>query len=82
MSEQITYRSRAPIRHRLSVNESMYIRIDTPGESSPTAWLGGLGLPRMDTIMKMVLNAPAAPTDRNDTDDPCRQFAIINQAML
>jgi predicted N-acetyltransferase YhbS len=81
-------RAKALISHWLSLNEGVFIRIDTPGESGLAEWLDGLGLPRVDTVMKMVLNAPMAPTghddraDPHDPDDQCREFAIINQAML
>ncbi|AMH43740.1 MULTISPECIES: GNAT family N-acetyltransferase [Burkholderiaceae] len=74
-------RAKALISHWLSLNEGVFIRIDTPAECGLTEWLDGLGLPRVDSVMKMVLNAPAA-TGRDNPDDDCRQFAIINQAML
>ncbi|MFK4447297.1 putative N-acetyltransferase YhbS [Caballeronia udeis] len=80
-------RAKALISHWLSLNEGVFVRIDTPGDSGLTQWLDGLGLPRVDTVVKMVLNGPesatpdlAAPFPPADPD--VRQFGIINQAMM
>lgn len=72
-------RAKALISHWLSLNEGVFIRIDTPADSGLTDWLDGLGLARVDTVAKMVLNAPA---DGVGNDPQWRQFGIINQAML
>jgi predicted N-acetyltransferase YhbS len=76
-------RAKALISHWLSLNEGVFVRIDTPGDSGLTEWLDGLGLPRVDTVVKMVLNGPkggVAPFPPADAD--FKQFGIINQAMM
>jgi len=77
-------RAKALISHWLALNEGMFVRIDTPGDSGLTEWLDGLGLPRVDTVVKMVLNGPddglvgAFPP----ADADFKQFGIINQALM
>ena len=71
-----TSRAKALISHWLAMNEGVFIRIDTPGDSGLTAWLEGMGLPRVDTVAKMVLGSPF------DEDAGWRQFGILNQAMM
>jgi predicted N-acetyltransferase YhbS len=76
-------RAKALISHWLALNEGVFVRIDTPGESGLTEWLDGLGLARVDTVVKMVANGPqglAAPFPPADLD--FKQFGIINQAMM
>jgi GNAT superfamily N-acetyltransferase len=76
-------RAKALISHWLALNEGVFVRIDTPGESGLTEWLDGLGLPKVDTVVKMVLNGPkglGAPFPPADPD--FKQFGIINQAMM
>jgi predicted N-acetyltransferase YhbS len=76
-------RAKALISHWLALNEGVFVRIDTPGDSGLTEWLDGLGLPRVDTVVKMVLNGPeglVAPFPPADAD--FKQFGIINQAMM
>lgn len=76
-------RAKALISHWLARNEGVFVRIDTPGDSGLTDWLDGLGLPRVDTVVKMVLNGPASVVPPFPPADPeCRQFGIVNQAML
>jgi hypothetical protein len=49
------------------------------GESGLTDWLESLRLPRVDTVAKTLLNAPAGGI----TADPqWRQFGVTDQAML
>jgi hypothetical protein len=63
----------------------VFVRIDTPGESGLTEWLTQLGLPRVDTVVKMVRHA--TPTDlaragnAAGKDAPYLQYGIINQAI-
>jgi predicted N-acetyltransferase YhbS len=76
-------RAKALISHWLALNEGVFVRIDTPGDSGLTQWLDGLGLPRVDTVVKMVLNGPGglvAPFPPADAD--FKQFGIINQALM
>lgn len=72
-----TDRAKALIRHWLAINEGAFIRIDMPTESGLSDWLTGLGLPRVDTVMRMVRNA----TLPLETDTTVKQYGIINQAM-
>lgn len=72
-------RAKALINHWLAKNEGVFVRIDTPGNSGLTGWLEGLGLPRVDTVARMVLNGDAAQLE---ADTEWRAFGIINQAML
>jgi hypothetical protein len=78
-------RAKALINHWLALNEGVFVRIDTPGESGLTEWLTQLGLPRVDTVVKMVRHA--TPTDlaragnAAGKDAPYLQYGIINQAI-
>ncbi|HEX3380167.1 MAG TPA: GNAT family N-acetyltransferase [Paraburkholderia sp.] len=74
-------RAKALIHHWLALNEGAFIRIDVPADSGLTDWLVGLGLPRVDTVVKMVRNADPARHE-GASDDHYRQFGIINQAMM
>ena len=49
--------------------------IDTPGDSGLSDWLAGLGLARVDTVVKMARSGTLNP------DRELRQFGIINQAV-
>jgi hypothetical protein len=71
-------RAKALIRHWLALNEGVFVRIDTPGESGLTEWLEQLGLPRVDTVVKMVRHA--APEEVG-AHPRYLQFGIINQAI-
>ncbi|MFM0340657.1 GNAT family N-acetyltransferase [Paraburkholderia fungorum] len=71
-------RAKALISHWLALNEGVFVRIDTPGESGLTEWLEQMGLPRVDTVVKMVRHA--VPKDVG-TDSHHLQFGIINQAI-
>ncbi len=72
-------RAKALITHWLAKNEGVFVRIDTPGDSGLTEWLEGLGLPRVDTVARMVLNRDGGATQ---PDAQWRAFGIINQAMF
>lgn len=74
-----TTRAKALISHWLAMNVGAFVRIDTPGDSGLTGWLAGLGLPRLDTLARMVLNGDAAQLE---PDAEWRAFGIINHAML
>jgi len=85
-------RAKALITYWLARNEGMFVRIDTPGDSGLTDWLTALGLPRVDTVVKMALIAPvadgsalaSAPATPSllPRDPACVQFGIISQALM
>ncbi|SAK61694.1 N-acetyltransferase GCN5 [Caballeronia fortuita] len=68
-------RAQALIAHWLAHNEDRFTRIDTPDESGLSAWLGDIGLKRVDTVVKMARNG-TPPHDPSVV-----QFAIVNQAL-
>jgi hypothetical protein len=68
-------RAKALISHWLACNEGVFVRIDTPGESAFSEWLDGLGLVRVDTVVKMARKGSLC------ADPVVRQFAIINQSV-
>ncbi|VXC96531.1 N-acetyltransferase GCN5 [Burkholderia sp. 8Y] len=67
-------RAQALIAHWLAVNDGKFTRIDVPGECGLSAWLDGLGLKRVDTVVRMSRNGTPK------SDESVMQFAIINQA--
>ena len=68
-------RAKALISHWLALNAGMFVRIDTPGDSGLSDWLAGLGLARVDTVVKMARSGTLNP------DRELKQFGIINQAV-
>ncbi|MFM0519168.1 MULTISPECIES: GNAT family N-acetyltransferase [Caballeronia] len=73
--QQQQRRAQALIAHTLASREGMFTRIDTPDESGLSDWLEGIGLKRVDTVIKMARNG-TPPHDAS-----VAQFAIINQAL-
>ncbi|ALE57626.1 GCN5 family acetyltransferase [Burkholderia sp. HB1] len=73
-------RAKALISHWLALNEGVFVRVDTPGDSGLTEWLEQLGLPRVDTVVRMVRNAQPQSVAANAT--PYVQYGIINQAIF
>jgi hypothetical protein len=73
-------RAKALISHWLALNEGVFVRVDTPGDSGLTEWLEQLGLPRVDTVVRMVRNA--APESVAAKATGCVQYGIINQAIF
>lgn len=70
-------RAQALIGHWLASNAGAFVRIDVPADSGLTEWLEGLGLARVDTVVKMARGAgPAWPRDERFA-----QYGIINQAI-
>jgi hypothetical protein len=67
--------AQALIAHCLAANANAFTRIDTPGDSGLTPWLEVLGMPRVDTVIKMSRNGTPAH------DASVVQFAIVNQAL-
>lgn len=68
-------RAKALISHWLSLNAGMFVRVDIPVDTGLSEWLDSLGLPLVDTVVKMSRNGPL-PADPNITE-----FAIGNQAL-
>jgi hypothetical protein len=58
----------------------VFVRVDTPGDSGLTEWLEQLGLPRVDTVVRMVRNA--APESVAAKATGCVQYGIVNQAIF
>ncbi|WP_013591608.1 GNAT family N-acetyltransferase [Paraburkholderia phenoliruptrix] len=73
-------RAKALISHWLALNAGVFVRVDTPGDSGLTDWLEQLGLPRVDTVVRMVRNADPQSVTANAT--PYVQYGIINQAIF
>jgi hypothetical protein len=74
-------RAKALISHWLALNEGVFVRIDTPGDSGLTEWLEQLGLPRVDTVVKMVRPATPGEPASGGQDAHYLQYGIINQAI-
>jgi ribosomal protein S18 acetylase RimI-like enzyme len=74
-------RARALIGHWLSGREGEFVRIDVPLGTSLTDWLSGQGLKHVDTVSKMVRNAPAV-VHSGAPDPVCRLYGLISQAMF
>ncbi|SDR62020.1 GNAT family N-acetyltransferase [Paraburkholderia tuberum] len=74
-------RARALNGYWLTGREGEFVRIDVPSGTSLTDWLSGQGLKRVDTVLKMVRNAPAG-AHRGAPDPVCRQYGLISQAMF
>ncbi|MEX3957523.1 GNAT family N-acetyltransferase [Trinickia sp. EG282A] len=73
-------RAKSLIAHWLAKHAGEFVRIDVPGGTGLNDWLLALGMARIDSVVKMVRNAPAeAHSGQQDT--PYRAFGIINQAM-
>jgi len=67
--------AKALVLHWLGQNAGHFTRIDVGGHSGLSAWLEGLGLPRVDSVRTMVRGAiPASAPD-------VTLFAITAQAM-
>jgi ribosomal protein S18 acetylase RimI-like enzyme len=74
-------RARALIGYWLTGREGEFVRIDVPSGTSLTDWLSEQRLKRVDTVSKMVRNAPADA--HNGAADPvCRLYGLISQAMF
>jgi len=70
-----TQRAQRLIADRLAVNAGAFTRIDTPDEQGLGPWLESIGLPCVDTVVKMARNgAPAHDPD-------FLQYAIVSQAL-
>ncbi|HEX7912788.1 MAG TPA: GNAT family N-acetyltransferase [Paraburkholderia sp.] len=74
-------RARALAGYWLSGREGEFVRIDVPTGTSLNDWLSIQGLRRVDTIAKMVRNAPAG-AHRGAPDPVCRLYGLISQAMF
>jgi GNAT superfamily N-acetyltransferase len=68
------------ISHWLAANAGQFLRVDVAGHAALSAWLVDLGLPNVDTGVKMVRHA--TPDDPAlDETKPFMTYAILNQAM-
>jgi len=74
-------RARALIAYWLKGREGDFIRIDVPAETNLADWLGSQGLMCIDTVPRMVRNAPA-DAHKGAPDPVCRLYSVISQAML
>ncbi|MCP1120280.1 GNAT family N-acetyltransferase [Robbsia andropogonis] len=69
------------IAHWLNGRTDEYIRLDVPKGAVLNDWLIEQGLKRVDTVNKMVVNAPAeAYPDAADPD--CQLYGLVTQAMF
>lgn len=73
--EPTLHRAQALIGHWLAANPDTFIRVDTPEHPGLSAWIEGIGLPRVDTVVKMARNG--TPID----DPSVRSYGIVNQAL-
>lgn len=73
-------RAKALIAYWLAQHAGELVRIDVPGGVGLNDWLNGLGIARVDTVVRMVRNEPAE-RHRGEPDGIYRVFGIINQAM-
>ncbi|WP_133647142.1 GNAT family N-acetyltransferase [Paraburkholderia flava] len=74
-NEPTLHRAQALIAHWLAAHPNTFIRVDTPEHPGLSAWLDGIGLPRVDTVVKMARNG--TPVD----DPSVRSYGIVNQAL-
>ncbi|MEX3969926.1 GNAT family N-acetyltransferase [Paraburkholderia caribensis] len=73
--------AKALIGHWLTGRENEYIRVDVPDALSVGDWLTAQGLPCVDSVVKMVRNAPA-DAHRGAPDSDLRWYGLISQAMF
>ncbi|WP_414439611.1 GNAT family N-acetyltransferase [Burkholderia sp. 22PA0106] len=73
-------RAKALVAYWLARHVGDFVRIDVPGGAGIEAWLPSVGLVPVDTVVKMVRNAPAAEHS-GEPDAAWRAYGIINQAM-
>jgi hypothetical protein len=70
-----TQRAQWLVADRLAANTGAFTRLDTPDEQGLGPWLESIGLPRVDTVVKMARNgAPARDPDFH-------QYGIVSQAL-
>jgi GNAT superfamily N-acetyltransferase len=68
-------RAQALIAECLAASAGAFTRIDTPDEEGLGPWLESVGLPRVDTVVKMARNGEPA------RDPAVAQFGIVSQAL-
>ncbi|EEA04125.1 GCN5-related N-acetyltransferase [Burkholderia sp. H160] len=73
-------RARSLISYWLAPHAGDFVRIDVPDDAGINDWLISVGMPRVDSVEKMVRNA-AADAREVAPDPTWRAFGIINQAM-
>jgi hypothetical protein len=74
-------RAKALIGYWLAGRAGEFVRVDVPSGTSLPDWLIGQGLKRVDTVVKMVRNAPA-DMHTGEPDPVCRLYGLISQAMF
>jgi len=74
-------RAKALIGYWLNSREGQFIRIDVPSGSSLADWLVAQGLKCVDSIVKMVRNAPAV-AHQGAPDPVYRLYGLVSQAMF
>lgn len=73
--------AKALIGRWLTGRENEYIRVDLPAGSTVDDWLAAQGLPCVDSVVKMVRNAPAE-AHRGPVDAELRWYGLLSQAMF
>lgn len=73
-------RAKALVSHWLAQHVGDFVRLDVPGGAGIEAWLPGVGLVPVDSVVKMVRNA-SAEQHSGEPDAAWRAYGIINQAM-
>ncbi|SEE92732.1 Acetyltransferase (GNAT) domain-containing protein [Burkholderia sp. WP9] len=74
-------RAKALIGYWLAGRAGEFVRVDVPSGTSLPDWLIGQGLKRVDTVVKMVRNAPA-DMHTGEPDPVWRLYGLISQAMF
>lgn len=74
-------RAKALIGCWLTGREGEYVRIDAPAGATLTDWLTEQGLLRVDTVVRMVRNAPAE-AHSGAADPVYSSYGLISQAMF
>ena len=68
-------RARTLVSHWIAMHPGKFIRIDVPSSGGLGAWLDGIGLPNVGTVVTMVKGTPPAG------EGGLRVYALVNQAL-
>ena len=68
-------RARALVGHWIAMHPGEFVRIDAPASGGLGAWLEGIGLPNVGTVVTMVKGTPPAG------DGGSHVYALVNQAL-
>jgi GNAT superfamily N-acetyltransferase len=66
--------ARLLIAHWLGQRQGEFLRIDIPAETGLSPWLEELGLPQVDTVLRMARGTPPVPA-------AVRTYALVTQAL-